>query len=224
MNESEEKWKDLLNGRKAFNWIPFIDFALVAGSMAMGEETEDSDFDIILGCKKGRMFTARAYTIALFQLMRKRRKSTDSEQESKDKFCFNHFVTKDSYTLRPPYNVYWQKLYQSLVPIYGKEEEVRKFFKANKWSKRPAYAGREEVVFDSRWRPQKPNIVRWIMQTILTSPLGDIVEKIFKKYQLERINRKKPQIENSRIYADETELELHPDTTRIEEWLKHKQR
>ncbi|MAF80215.1 hypothetical protein CL629_04005 [bacterium] len=218
MNEPEEKWEKLLAERRIFNWIPFIDFALVAGSMAMGEETEDSDFDIILGCKTGRMFTARACTVALFSLAGKRRKSAYSKEESKDKFCFNHFVTKDSYTLRPPYNAYWQTLYQNLVPIYGKEAEARKFFEANKWSEK------KEIAFDKRWGPKKLNVFQWISESVLKSPLGDLLEKILKKYQLERINRKKPNTENARVYADETELELHPDTTRIDEWVRENNR
>ncbi len=216
MNEREtreKKWRKLLRGRKIFHWIPFVDFALVSGSMALGEETENSDFDIILGCEKGRLFTARIFTIALFGLVRKRRKSTDSKEKSKDKFCFSHFVTPDSYTLRPPYNAYWQKLYQNLVPIYGKKERVKKFFEANKWF------GEKKNVFDNRWLPKKPNIFRWPWEVILKTPLGDFTEDVLKKYQLERMKKKKPIGKNPRVYADDTELELHPDTTRIEEWI-----
>ncbi|MDP2703896.1 MAG: hypothetical protein Q8P01_01605 [bacterium] len=232
----EKKWNKLLKWHWLFNWLPFVDFALVAGSMAMGEETENSDFDIILGCEKKRIFTARICTIALFSLVRKRRKSTDGKETSKDKFCFSHFVTPDSYTLRPPYNAYWQKLYQSLVPIYGKEEKVKKFFAANAWaqdvlrsdvpsiaaSQSPAEGGEDirPPQCDNRWLPKKPNVFRWTWEMFFKTPFGNLVENILKKYQLNRISKKKPVGKNPRVYADDTELELHPDTTRIEKYIQ----
>src|SRR3989344_5654169 len=132
MHTPEKKWNELLKWRQVFAWIPFIDFALVAGSMAMGEEREDSDFDIVLGCKKGRMFTARTFIIFVFGALGIRRKAAHTKAESNNKFCFNHFVTPDSYTLRPPYNEYWKTLYRNLLPIYGREEAIEKFFAANR--------------------------------------------------------------------------------------------
>ena len=41
-----------------FRLIPFVDFILVAGSMAMGNPCEDSDFDVIVGVRRGRIFSA----------------------------------------------------------------------------------------------------------------------------------------------------------------------
>lgn len=235
MDISKNKWSKLLKWRWLFNWIPFVDFALVAGSMAMGEERDDSDFDIILGCEKGRIFTARIFTIALFGFTGKRRKSTDGKEESKDKFCFSHFVTPDGYTLRPPYNAYWQKLYQNLVPIYGNKEAIQKFFEANTWADREKVGGSTSPILNTPGRDaaerhrksnletsKKPNIFRWICEEILKTPLGDLMESMLKKYQLKRIKRKKPEGKNPRVYADETELELHPDTARIDEWIEKK--
>ncbi len=219
MNE-EKKWKELLRWRRAFAWIPFVDFALVAGSMALGEAREDSDFDIILGCKKGRMFTARAFTICVFNILGKRRKGKYTKEQSKDKFCFNHFVTPDSYALRPPYNEYWKTLYRRLVPIYGREEAIKKFFSANDWCGRsgamPAFKARRFHLFRS-WAEE-----------MLGGAFGDFLERFLMQYQLHRIYNKvgprESQVDNSmglstRLYADENELELHPDTSRIEEWI-----
>lgn len=222
MNE-EKKWKELLKYGWAFAWIPFVDFAFVSGSMAMGEAREDSDFDIILGCKKGRMFTARALTICIFNLLGKRRKGKYTKEESKNKFCFNHFVTPDSYTLRPPYNLYWQTLYQNLLPAYGEEEKIKEFFSANAW------CGRRGSV-----SPRRPNLkkrfhfFRTSVEFLLGSFLGTPIEYVLMRYQLARI---RGHVNNSmelsgRMYVDENELELHPNISRIEGWIEkriHKQ-
>jgi hypothetical protein len=127
----QKKWRCLLKHRRFFFLIPFLDFVLVAGSMALGNINEESDFDMIVGCQKSRIFTVRFFTIVIFGLFGLRRKSTDDGEKQKDKFCFNHFVTSSSYRLRPPYNIYWQELYRHLVPIYGDKSAVIKYLQAN---------------------------------------------------------------------------------------------
>ncbi|MEK7479452.1 MAG: hypothetical protein AAB634_02895 [Patescibacteria group bacterium] len=217
------KWQKLLKWRRVFAWLPFVDFALVAGSMAMGEAHEDSDFDIILGCGKGRMFTARAFTICIFNFLGKRRKGKYTKKQSKNKFCFNHFVTPESYTLRPPYNLYWQTLYQNLVPVYGEEEKIKKFFEANAWCGRsyvmPAKAGIQG------FKAKRPHPLRSPIELLLGGVFGVPLEYLLMRYQLKRIQKNIRtsdvlNIETSRLYADENELELHPDTSRIEVWIQ----
>ena len=50
-----------------FRLIPFVDFILVAGSMAMGNPCEDSDFDVIVGCG-GAEFLRRGFAVGLFSV------------------------------------------------------------------------------------------------------------------------------------------------------------
>ncbi|MDP3725424.1 MAG: nucleotidyltransferase domain-containing protein [Nanoarchaeota archaeon] len=233
----EKKWLKLLKWRWVFDWIPFVDFALVAGSMAMGEAREDSDFDIILGCKKGRMFTARAFIILFFNILGKRKKRRHTKQESKNKFCFNHFVTPASYTLRPPYNLYWQTLYRNLVPIYGKEKNIQEFFSANQWahSGSGSSTSRGKSNFENRFKKKQSHPFRTPAEFLLGSFLGTPLEYLLARYQLKRIKKGMSRFRvaprsaswriprNSalvRVHANENELELHPDTSRIEEWLQ----
>lgn len=74
-------------------------------------------------------------------------------------------------------------------------------------------------MLDNRWLPKKPNTFRWMWEIISKTLLGDFAENVLKKYQLERIKKKKPEGKNPRVYVGDTELELHPDTSRIEEWI-----
>ena len=203
----QEKWNILLKYTKLFNFIPFVDFAIVAGSLALGNVSENSDFDIIIGCSRSKIFTARFFTLFTFQLFGKRRKSTDTKDESSNKFCFSHFVTQNSYALRPPYNIYWQQLYLNLVPVFGSEEKVISFFKSNKWF------GKKLVVFDNKWQSKKPSIIRILLELILSTILGGIFESLLKKIQIARI--KKENHPYARIFVSDAELEFHPDLSRI---------
>jgi len=132
-NIKESKWRKFLNRAGLFQFIPFADFVLAAGSLAMGNIRKDSDFDVIIGAKFGRIFTVRFFSAAVFGLFGWRRDKESHGERASDKICLNHFVTPSNYCLRPPYNAYWQKLYENLVPIAGDKEKINAFFIANVW-------------------------------------------------------------------------------------------
>ena len=71
----DEKWFRALRKLRIFRHIPFVEFVLVAGSMAMDTANDNSDVDIIVGARFGRIFTARlatALTLGLFGWRRKK--------------------------------------------------------------------------------------------------------------------------------------------------------
>lgn len=213
----EQKWRKFLKYRWLFSFIPFLDFVLVAGSLASGNVHADSDFDVIVGARNGRIFTVRDFCVFIFGILGIRRKGLAHKKNSRDKICFNHFVTSNAYRLSPPYNDYWIMLYQSIIPVYGDEEAVKKFFAANEWALRKS-------IFDNRyWRRAGFNPVRSFLEFILSGFLGDFFEKFTKKIQIYAIEKG---IQNSflgfkpRIRYDDEELEFHPDTLRIEHWKK----
>jgi len=210
----DQKWKKFLKFQYLFSFIPFIDFVLGAGSLALGNIHRDSDFDVIVGCQRGRIFTVRFFSILLLDLLGIRRKLV-----SKNKICLNHFITPASYKLRPPHNFYWQKLYQNLVPIFGKADLVCQFFEENNWVGRKTF-----ISNDKYWQLQRLNPVRSILEFSLNGSFGDTVEKLLKKAQIKRIEKNFNTGvlyvgHNPRLRYDDEELELHLDTSRIENYL-----
>mgnify|MGYP001605674190 CR=1 FL=1 len=221
----EKKRRKFLKYRFLFRLIPFLDFVIVAGSLALGSEGppfggnvhKDSDFDVIVGAKSGRIFTVRAFCVFVFGVLGLRRKGIDHKLSSSDKICFNHFVTSKSYRLSLPYNDYWIKLYQNLEPIYGKEEAVRDFFEANNW------APRTKIFNQKYWERENFSFVKRFLEFLLIGPIGNFFENFTKKIQTSAI---KEGIKNGvlgykpRIRYDDEELEFHPDTKRAEGFFK----
>ena len=234
---AEKKWAKFIRRAKLFNSVPFVDFALAAGSMAMGNPHKHSDFDVIVGVKKGRIFTARFFAVIMFGLRGwRRKKAHDKNVDPKsvaDKICLSHWVTGKSYRLSPPHNAYWHKLYQSLVPLTGDEGKIREFFEANDWLKPrriwPSESANSHELADGKpdkkFRTTRRSSLRVALEIILSGKLGDEVEKSLKKLQVERIkgglndkNNFKP-----RLICSDHELEFHPDTRRIEEMIANQQ-
>ena len=221
----DKKWIKFLRRTWIFRLIPFVDFALAAGSMATGNVHPDSDFDVIVGAKYGRIFTVRFFCTLAFGFFGWRRKRMHGSSvnelmgygqrprvDAADKVCLNHFVTDKSYRLSPPHNAYWRNLYQNLVPIFGDHKKIDWFFSAN-----ADWVGEHNYTDDLRHR----RICSWVKKLreyLLGGRFGDWLEKILRNFQIKRIERTlkkdsgyKPRI----IYSDE-ELEFHPDTRRTE--------
>lgn len=215
----DKKWIKFRKKARLFKYIPFIDFAVAAGSMALGNVHEKSDFDVIIGARSGRIFTSRFFAVLAFGLFGWRRTKISHNEAAKDKICLNHFVTPSSFCLSPPHGKYWKALYKSLVPLYGSTEMVQKFFDANsEWIEEPVF-----VREDLRYAYKKASLFKTAAEKLLGGMLGDVIEGLLKTIQIERIKKSlradqigyKPRI----VYSDK-ELEFHPDTSRIEQLEK----
>ncbi len=260
----DQKWIKFLRRIWIFKFIPFVDFSLAAGSMAMGNVRSESDFDVIIGARSGRIFTARFFSVLAFGLFGWRRKKWHGQAKLKisrhrfnnfsedgiplaagkvssvrDKVCLNHFITEKSYRLAEPHNEYWQELYRNLVPIYGEQAKIQQFWQANlEWVTDPNFHYKYENFHyksysfyngsfrssqdDLRYIYRKPSVLTKVAKAILEGKVGDWLESILKRIQVKKIESGlakqsgyKPRI----VYTDQ-ELEFHPDTRRIEDFLK----
>ncbi len=217
MTESERFWQTAKLGHLASSHpflaaVPFVDFILVAGSIATGNVKPESDIDLIVGCRAGRIWTVRLMMVTFLEITGVRRRDEDTKQDSSNKICLNHFVTPTSYCLRPPYNSYWVNLYQKLIPFGGDNNAIRTFFTAN-----ADWAGPHPNV---REVSSLENGAREFFELILRGSFGNFIENAARKAQLKRIAKKSVSPEaKPRVRFDNEELEFHPDTTRIETYV-----
>ncbi len=226
----DKKWHKLNRRTWVFRFIPFVEFVFGSGSLAIGNVDAESDFDVLVGVRSGRIFTARFFCALAFGIFGWRRGKGQGNAQAADKICLNHFVTPESYQLRLAPNAYWRLLYQSLVPVYGSERRIQQFYDAN-----AELIGDRKVEQDQRYRHKTGNDLKNVFEIIFSGAMGDWLEEKLKKYQVRRIEvglgkasealhqmqitgtgetatiELKPLI----IYTDE-ELEFHPDSATIE--------
>ena len=210
MNLLDAKWQILQRRSRIIKYIPFIDFILVSGSMALGNVKEDSDFDVIVGARRGRIFTVRFLCWLIFGLLGWRAQHNPLSSQN-DKFCFNHFVTEKSYQFSPPYNRYWQELYQNLVPIYGRKDLIKKFWETNR-----SWAGEKEYAYDYFFGARSW-VINKIAEKFMGGFLGRVFETILRKIQIFKIKnsiKKQGLGYEPRVKYSYEEIELHPDTKR----------
>lgn len=226
------KWHALIKRTWLLRHIPFIEFAFGSGSLAVGNVDNESDFDLLIGARRGRIFTARFFATAYFGLFGWRRSKEHGNAQAANKMCLNHFVTPATYRLQLPHNAYWEILYQRLVPVYGSEQNLQAFFDANS-----DWAGQRVIGADERYRHHVPSASKVLIEQLLAGSIGDWIERRLKSMQVRRIERGLHEAVGARtlhqmtvqgageaavvklppliVYTDE-ELEFHPDPAVIE--------
>lgn len=204
------KWKKFMRYARPFRHIPFVEFVFGAGSMAIGDVTPNSDFDVIVSAAKKRIFTARFFSILFFELFGSRRKKIDHHESAADKICLNHFITEDAFSVAPPHGPYRKMLYRNLVPLFGSSEKMNQFWQANA----PWLGNARRVSLDARYIGAHSSRIKQAIETILGGNLGDKLEAIVKYLQIRRIEKGLAHTAlgyRPRIHWSDKELEFHPD-------------
>jgi hypothetical protein len=230
----DKKWKKFLHRIWLFRCLPFVDFVLGAGSLAIGHVSPDSDFDVIVGAKSGRIFTARFFAATAFGLFGWRRSRLTHREFASNKICLNHFVTPTSYALKPPYTDSWRELYRNLVPVWGDHQKIEEFFAANvHWmhekgisSTSSGNIARAEsrgynIIFenDLRFNPKRSSLLKKSLEYFLSGKIGNLFECFVKFIQIKKIERSLKNDEigyKPRIVYNDQELEFHPDRRKFE--------
>ena len=209
----DDKWK---KSKKIF-WImqiiPFTKLVMGSGSFSLGNTRKDSDVDLMIVAKWGRIWTVRTFFTLLTSLLRVKRHKDKTE----DMICLNHYITDRS--LRIPFeSLYTAQLYYHILSIYNSDEDRKlflKFQKENEWMKEylENYEFSELEGLRSIKRSKILLFISKLFEFILSGKIGDYFEKKMSEIQTNRIkkdplNSKK----GGRITISNTQLEFHPDS------------
>jgi len=188
---------------------PFIKMIGLNGSLARGEATKTSDIDFFIVAKKGRIWTARAFStliMAIFGLKRYQNKIAG-------RVCLNCYQTED-YLKVAPANAKNALDYAHLLPFWQANRNFHRFQIANTWISQFS----RHFVFVS-YRPSLTEKLIAIFLTIFRVAnefLFDLIfadwgEHRFKTYQITRIAND-PRSQNApagAIFISDRELRFH---------------
>lgn len=207
---AERKWKKFLKQVKCLSLAPYLRGVFASGSMAINNTTEESDFDVLVITKSGRLYTCRLFLWLISSLLGSRRKR--DEKVSPNKLCFNHYLTDANMALTHQ-SIFNAQTYVNLKPVMIEPPLIDEFFASNLWLNDYVYNFRIQKDFARRSvRPSA--VLRFfarMAEFILDSFLGDIFEKIIKNFQQKRISSNPVTYEpRGRVVFTERELEFHP--------------
>lgn len=204
---AEEKWE---KARRYVFWLqalPYVEVIFASGSLALGHTDKESDLDVLVVAKKGRIWLARLLLILATSLLGVRR--TKHDKTAPDKICLNHLITTGSLRI-PLESLYNAQTYAHLSPLFFRDEKfVSEFYRQNSWVKK-FLPNCDWPVVPRRKAVDKNLLLSFFAQSLEFvfefSKLGAFFEKLARKIQKPRIDTNLP----GRVSVGEDHLEFHP--------------
>lgn len=222
----------LAAAQKAINklrYLPFISAVFVCNNVAFETASADSDIDVFIVVKPGRIWLTRflaTLVLSLFGLRRYKNKITN-------KICLSFYATADNLDFRKIaiaesdiYLLYWLCF---LTPILDRENARQKIWEANRaWIKKflpnvaelPASPTSCQAL-DSRFS----RVIKNILEKFWRGAYGDLIENQAKGLQLVKMKMNLHSAQNeqdTRVIINDQMLKFHENDRRLfyhEQWL-----
>ncbi len=208
---ADQRWKKISRITKLLQTIPYIRLIMVSGSLAMNNPRKESDIDLLIVTKAGRIWTCRALTTLFVHLLGQRRHG----QLTKNRFCLNHYITNQSLKIPLP-SLYNAQTYAHLIPVWQAETGLyKKFQRTNQWLTEylTFYPQSRRGYLREVGTNRLFNSIRKLRESILDTQIGDALEFILKKIQFRRIKKDPLTYQTGgRVVFDDNQLEFHPDS------------
>lgn len=208
---ADDKWKKTVRIFRALSVVPFMRGLFVSGSLAMENSRLESDIDVIVVAKCGRIWTVRTLLTVLTWFLGVHRHG----QQTTNRICLNHYITDTSLAI-PFRSLYTAELYAHVTNVFVNDELI-----FNKFQRENAWVGDFLINFREVELPTGRSLRRAAIfgvfarlgEMILGGRLGDWLEKRLGAWEGARIRRSKLfKQKGGRITIDETQLEFHPDS------------
>ena len=231
---SEEKMKLAKKISFFLQMVPYLRMVAISGSLAFGNGRQESDIDLLIAVKKGRIWLTRILITALTQLAGRRRHGNKNQ----DGICLNHYLSDDNLKI-DYHSLYNAQTYIHLIPLIDKENTFLKFKQANSWISQYllSYPFFQKNTFNLKAINLNPflNFLVKLKEVGLNNFLGDSLEYLSKKWQLRHIKktdqrRKEKSLQLNqgpipgRIILDDSQLEFHPDSAESNILAKYNQK
>ncbi len=220
---ADQKWKKARKIIWLLQIIPYLRMIAVSGSLALENTRKNSDIDLLIVTKAGRIWTCRTLITILITLLGKKH----YKGKTRDRICLNHYITDKS--LRIPFeSLYNAQTYARLVNVYefflplAKGEIKRGYFqqfqKENLWVKNYLVFWLNIKAGNLRMIKKNKTLISFakFSETVLDNLIGNQIENTLGKWQEKRIKAdplfKKP---GGRITADKNQLEFHPESHEV---------
>lgn len=219
---AKDYWKRVKRYQWLFSICPFVELVAVCNSLPLEDVNENSDIDLFIVVKKGKLFTARFFLTLLTQVFGVRRHG----KKVKKRFCLSFYITDEHLNFEPlaqqPFDIYLAYWIKTIEPISGDLQIYENFLKANaEWLKTyfVSESRPRRRFFKKRTEKQetwKARLERWFG--------ADEWEKRFQTNQWNRIQEKYQNLhEKSGTVLSENMLKFHDQDIRGEiknRWMK----
>jgi len=199
--------------------VPFVEMIAVCNNLAYDNVNEQSDIDLLIVIKPGRMWLARLIITLILQFYGVRRHGN----KTASRFCLSFFVTTNKLNMgelqinpEDPYLAYWTTL---VSPIYG--QSVYETFKAENQPWLDNYGLKFNTDTQKHAYVDSTNHVKKFYEWLLGGHIGNAIESLLKKtFKKKTIARAKQLGPEANILISDDILKFHNHDRRQEYYEK----
>ncbi len=184
----------------ATKYLPFVRGIALGGSQALGLQKATSDIDLLIITDPNRMWVARTFLMAYFQIFGVRR----YQQKIANRFCLNHYLAQPK-EVDAERNLYKAMEYSRLRPLVF-TETINAFLESNlPWIKLffPNMTAGEVK--------QSPRpVLQHALEFIFKGSFGSWLDKQLSRWQSSRIRQ------DQFVFIRSDELSFHPESKHTE--------
>jgi hypothetical protein len=186
------RWKKVYKVVKILQIISFIKMIAACNSLAINNSRADADIDFFVVIKKGRIWLTRLLITLLVWFKGEWR----HKKKIADKICLSFYITDDALNLESvaikPYDIYLVNWIAQLKPIYYEKQIYRDFIVKNLWVRNYlANFGKILNYFHPEFKSNRFLLaIKTVKEKLLSGLLGNLIEKLLRFFQKNRISRK----------------------------------
>ncbi|MGV6829192.1 MAG: nucleotidyltransferase domain-containing protein [Flavobacteriales bacterium] len=154
--------------------FPYIEGVGISGSLSKGYYDEDSDFDFFIITKHQRLWIARTFLILYKKIFL---------LNSRKYFCVNYFISENDLEIEEK-NRFTATELVTLMPMYG-NGSFHEFYQKNKWTK-GFLPNKKTCEALKKLNPIEKPFVSKLLEKILNTKLGDVLDHLFLKITLKK--------------------------------------
>lgn len=226
----EQKLKIARRGIKKLASVPFVRAVFICNTLAMGFPDENSDIDVFIIVKKGRIWLARILATLMLSLFRLRRTKIKIE----NRICLSFYVSDDNLNLEKiaisQPDIYLVNWINNLIPVYDPNNLHQSFLQANKWAGRYFVNGLQTYEISEKLKVKSEKIGEFFkrfFERVWNGAYGDLIEAQAKGIQLAKMKMNYMSVQNendTRVIVSDNMLKFHETDKREEYKRQWKQR
>jgi len=180
---SQKYWKKVRFFLPFIQFVPFVSMVGVCNTLAFDNASKESDIDLFIVAKKGRLFFVRFLTVMLFTFLGVRRHGN----KIAGRFCLSFYADETALDLQLIQNdeddIYLPYWVLTMRPIYG-QKIYKNFVDANSWISK--YFARTLQLDHDFGNYNFLHFLRRLKEILWRGKIGDKIEEILKKIQIKR--------------------------------------
>jgi predicted nucleotidyltransferase len=201
---SSAKLKRVRTLARLLSLVPFVRMVGVTGSLAMKSGDRESDWDLFVVLRAGRIWVGRTLLTGFLHVIGKRRHG----KYHRDRACLNYYVSEDALEISTK-DLFSAHEYRFLIPVVG-EEVFRRFELKNRWIRefKPGFRPTELLPL---WYLREPDAAPSVRQLFENLFDFTFLESWLSSWQKKKIARNpKTRIKGGHIEATDRALIFLP--------------